>query len=756
MNDESPTAHVNNVNAPHPQRPESKPFESELMGFLNFLTVVRERLWWGLLASFALAGSWLFYTYSQPNLYAGNASIIVENRTDKVVDIQQVVDPILQNEKELLNYEEQMRSRRFREYVADSFTPEESARILEAYRDETGQAPSLVSFYGASNVFIKRNGQVFKISILHRDPECAALLANRYVERYVAFQIDRTDSSNSSAMIFLEDQVAEMKKRVESGEAALQAYRAKSNMVSLEDSQNLVVERMKQLSEALTTAQVQKLTVDSQVAQIDSIEKAGDYLRLLDIPTVHSFPGIMDTFDSLDNSQAKKAQLGATYKSRHPKMMELDAQIAKQTENLKNSIHMAVAGVRHQQTELKARLTQIEAELARAETDALNLDRMAINYNILRRQLDSDKLTFEQMLSRRNDTAISSRLSNTNVRILDFALAPSINSPKYPNNMKTLAIALFLLVVGMMGVPFVVDLFDNRLKSGFDIEVFLRKPMLGDLPLVRNAKRQALCTAVIKDSDPDLVEMFRSVFASINLQTDDKSGQVFLVTSTVPAEGKTYFAANLAGVFARHGSRTLIMDCDFRGPALHTAFDIKCDKGLVQYLAASLEDTPPLNGKLPDLGIIQIADGCLLLPAGRRANNATELFDSRRFGELMQRLRKEYDTIIMDTPPVGVFPDAMFLAHHADHTIYIARFNLLSRMRIKHMIDDMDGTPARVIGLVINGRDSRRGVRYGYGYNYNSGHYYSNTYSYHDYDRRKYRRHYAMTESEKGDGNKAG
>jgi capsular exopolysaccharide synthesis family protein len=741
-------------NAPSQIRSESKPFENELLGLLNILIIMRERIWWALLAAFALVGSWLFYTYTQPSLYAGNASIIVENRSDKVVDIQQVVDPVLQNEKELLNYEEQMRSRRFREYAAAGFTPEERTRLLAPYLDESGKAPEVVSFYGERNVKIKRTGQVFKISVLHRDPECAALLANRYVERYVAFQIDRADSSNSSAMKFLEDQVAELKKRVEHGEAALQAYRAKYNMVSLEDSQNLVVGRMKQLSEALTIAQVEKLTVDSQVAQIDSIEKSGDYLRLLDVPAVHSFPGIMGTFDSLDESKAKRAQLGAVYKSLHPRMVEIDAQIAKQSENLKNSIGMAVAGVRHHQAELKARLTQIEAELARAEKDALNLDRMAIDYNVLRRQLDTDKQTFEQMLSRRNDTAISSRLANTNVRILDLAEAVEGDPPAYPNTLTVIGITLLLFVVGMMGVPYFVDLLDNRLKAGFDIEVFLHKPMLGDLPFFRNAKRQDLCTAVIKDNDTDLVEMFRAVFAAINLQTDDKPGQVFLVTSTVPAEGKTYFASNLAGVFARHGSRTLIMDCDFRGPALHSAFSVKPEKGLVDYLAASPGEMAPLNGHLPDLGIVQVAAGCHLLPAGRRVNNATELFDSRRFAELMQRLRKEYDTIIIDTPPVGVFPDAMFLAHHADHTIYIARFNLLSRMRIKHMIDDMDGTPAKVIGVVINGRDSRKGVRYGYGYNYSRGHYYANGYNYYDYDRRKYRRHYATTDSSKGEDKK--
>jgi len=741
---------INNMQSAQPPM-ETKPFESELMGLLNIFAIVRERLWWGLISAFVLSCSFLFYTFTQPKLYESNASIIIDNKTDKVVEIQQVVDTGLQNEKELVNYEEQMRSRRFADYVVESFSPAERAKLQNAYRDEDGNVPGLLGFLGKSGLTIKRNGQVFKVYGTHRDPECAALLANRFVERYIAFQLERSDTSNSSAMLFLEDQVSEMRRRVEIGESALQAYRAKYNMVSLEDSQNLVVQRMKSLSEAMTVIQVEKLTVDTQAAQIENIRLKGDFLRLLDIPTVNNFPGIMDTFDNLEEARAEKAKLGAIYKARHPRMVEIEAKIAKQSDNLNQGIEMAIAGVKHRQTELNDRLVQIKTELNKAEKNALDLDRMAIDYNVLRRQIDTDKQTFEQMLTRRNDTAISSRLSNTNVRILDIAKAPLPDGPKYPNRFRAAIIALALICFGLFGVPYGVDLLDNRLKSCFDIEAFLRKPALGDLPLIKGMKRNELSRALLNNSDSDIVEMFRSVFATIGLQIDNRPNQVFLVTSTVPAEGKTFFSANLAGVFAKHGSKTLIIDADFRRPSMHRALGVENKNGLVPFLSENHAAQATLNGNMPNLGVLKIGENCFFLPSGGSANNATELFDSKLFTDVMQRLRKEYDTIIIDTPPTGIFPDVLFLAAHADHTIYVARFNLISRQRIKHVIQDIDETPAKVLGVVINGRNSRKGIRYGYGYNYNYsyGHYYNGGYGYSEYDRKKYRRHYQMSEKDK-------
>jgi polysaccharide biosynthesis transport protein len=730
---------------------EAKPFESELMGILNIATIVRERLWWGLLAAFVLSLSFIFYTYTQPKLYEGDASLIVENKSDKVVEIQQVVDPGLQNEKDLINYEEQMNSRRFCNYVVDSFTPAEVAKILKPYRDELGKAPSLASFFGKGNLGIKRNGQVFKITVLHRDPECAALLTNRFVERYIAFQIDRSDASNNSALKFLEDQVNETRKKVELGEAALQAYRAKFNMVSLADSQNLVVARMKGLSDALTGVQVQKLTVDTQVAQIETVRENGDFMKLLDIPAVHGFTGIMETYDSLEVARAERAKLSAVYKARHPKIVEIDAQITKQSESLNHGIEMAIAGIKHQQSELNDRVLQLKAELGRAEKAALNLDKMAIDYTVLSRQIDTDKQTFEQMLSRRNDTAISSRLSNTNVRILDVARIPDSSNPKYPNNLKSAVIFAMLFLLGLLGVPYFVDLLDNRLKSSYDIESFLHKPPLGDLPMLKNMNRKDLAMALINDSNADIVDMFRSAFASISLQTDNRMDRVFLVTSTIPAEGKSFFASNFAGVCAKHGSRTLIIDCDLRRPSLHKSFDTKNEKGLITYLNGKLNTQASLiDGQLPDLGIINIGENCFFLPSGGTVKNATELFDSKRFADLMARLKKAYDTIIIDTPPLGVFPDLMFLANHADHTIFIARFNMISRQRIRQLIHEIDETPAKVLGVVINCRNSKKGIRYGYGYNYTYGHYYNNSYGYYGYDRKKYRHYYELSESDQG------
>ena len=296
-------------------------------------------------------------------------------------------------------------------------------------------------------------------------------------------------------------------------------------------------------------------------------------------------------------------------------MLQNEVRRAVLQERLNENVERAVADLRNSREELRAREEKLEEEFAAAEGEALRLDRMAIDYKVLRRQMEGDRATYDQILTRLNETTIASKLQNTNLRILDSA-RPSA-APIVPDRKRIFLFAALLFVGVMTGLPIGLETFDNKLKSQWDVDHFLKKELLAEIHLLTKMKKTELACAVLNQAENAVVESFRALYSQILTLSDIETPKAILISSTVPSEGKTFLTSNLGATFARHGKRTLLIDTDFRRPRLHSIFGLKNDQGIIRWLEAGgqLHSEKGLAGD-PDLGITGVAELLLVLRAG--------------------------------------------------------------------------------------------------------------------------------------------
>jgi capsular exopolysaccharide synthesis family protein len=254
---------------------------------------------------------------------------------------------------------------------------------------------------------------------------------------------------------------------------------------------------------------------------------------------------------------------------------------------------------------------------------------------------------------------------------------------------------------------------DDRVKSAWDIESFIGAHLLGIIPQISSVKSGERFNLSEEETGN---EAFLSLYSAVKIQSKLDFPKSILVTSTIPGEGKTLITCNLASCFARHGKRTLLMDCDLRRPMIHRHFGQQNEAGFISWAAHGA----PLDGDIlsnPDLGIVKLDENLWLLPSGGRSKSPTELLESAAFPQLLERLKKQFDLVVIDSPPMGAVTDSKLIAERTDEVIYVCRFNRAARKHIRLYIRALTEGKNEVLGIVLNGLSPRR-IEYYSNYRY--------------------------------------
>lgn len=655
--------------------------------WVDHLLVIREHWILGLLVALVLAGFFTYRKLQEVPLYRSVAILLFEPQKDKVINIQSVVDSPLGNSIEfvLRNHLTDLRSNAFRNRVVDSLTPSERELIAKGYDDpESNEEPNIQQIIAGANKIALIGGNIFKFEFEHRDPQAAALLANRFSEEFIDFLMDRARKTNEGALRFLRSQSEELKLKVERSELAVQRYRQERNLVSLEADQNLIVERMKNLNGTLNGARVELLNLEATLAQIE--EAGDDYEKLSSLPAINQMGTLPQKLEERTRLLAERSSLGLRYGRRHPRMIENASALETIEADIQESLTKNVSDFRQQYNNVKARVASLEDALKQAEQDSLELDQIAIEYNVLVRKMETDKALFTQVHQRLNEAILASQLSDTDLRIVDRAW-PS-PQPFTPDKPKIYGMAAFLFLAAFVGVPFGIHYLNLKLKTAADIEQQLQIPFLGEIRKFPR-KFKDLHRLVLDQEYQEGVELFRQIHSQILLKTKDlKKGHTFVVTSAIPKEGKSFAAINLAASFSRHHYKTLLIDCDFRRPSIgpRMAMELKQDTG----------------EEVQEGQVIELSEKFDVLPISTSTVQATELIESSRFREAMKQFQEMYDIIIIDTPPAGIFPDAGLIGNMAHHFIFLTQLNKHRKAALRAILDRLDQSKAEVLGIVVN------------------------------------------------------
>ena len=706
--------------APAPAKPSGTSLHGndnqviERRSLRDYFVILRERLWIALPVALLVALSVGYWQAQEIPMYSSAATMQFE-RPDRVVLNEQVVDNSVRSDIDLNTYLQILNSGRMRTMIAQSLTPEEVKILQRPYLKELAPGanpPPVSGLLGVVSIASIRNSFLINITVTNRDPEGAALIANRYVEQFMRYLIQNVGGKNEFAVEYLRSRAEDLRKESELSEVRLQDYRRKHNLVSLDNSINIVGERLRAINATLTSARLGRLDVETLLGQIERMQKANG--RLLEISYISAYGSIATLKSQLAELARNQSILSERYLERHPKMIDLANSIEVVTAQIERNIVQSIADLRTQYVKLQETEAAYQREYREAEKDQLRLGDLSVEFKSLENQAQVAKTNYIQILDRLNQTTTSKNLENIPVKPLDRALPPG--APYTPNLRNIVKTSLGLALLVFAGVAIGLSFIDDRVKSAWDVESFIGVHLLGIIPELADVPDTDKHSLVNSNRTSPGSESFLSVYSAVKIQSKLDFPKAILVTSTIPGEGKTMISCNLAASFARHGKRVLLLDCDLRRPMLHRHFKLTNETGLIAWFEA--------GGKIPadpfadqSLGFTKVDENLYLLRSGGRSKSPTELLETPLFGQFMEAMKQHFDLIVVDSPPMGAVTDALLIAERTDEVLYVCRFNRAYRKHIRLYIRQLKESKNELLGIVLNGLSARR-IEYYSNYRY--------------------------------------
>jgi capsular exopolysaccharide synthesis family protein len=418
-------------------------------------------------------------------------------------------------------------------------------------------------------------------------------------------------------------------------------------------------------------------------------------------PAILSNAYIQQQKAELAGLQRRQVQLAEKFGEKHPAMIEglssiqnaqrkLDAEVAKIVQAMKTEYQAAVA----QEQSMTAALDAQKAE-------ALAMNRKAIDYGVIQRDVESGTQIYQTLLQRAKETGVSGELRTSNIRVVDSAEVPA--DPVSPRRTLSILAGLCGGAIFGLGLAFLFEYLDNRVKTPEEVERELGIPSLGLIPMTAGAPGKA--NPLISDgAAPNFSEAFRALRTNILFSAADGGPRSVVVTSTGPSEGKTMVAGNVAIGLAQTGQKVLLVDADMRRPRAHELFGATLEPGLSNLLVGASKPSEVVQAT----GV----ENLWIISAGTAPPNPAELLGSRRFADLTGSLSGHFDCVIIDTPPVLAVTDAAVVAHRASGVLFVVAADSTSRQAAQTALDQLEHARARFLGAVLNRVDVERDSYY--------------------------------------------
>jgi capsular exopolysaccharide synthesis family protein len=563
------------------------------------------------------------------------------------------------------------------------------------------------------------------ISYRSTDPHQAADVANAVANSFLAHTYSIRIRSSATLSSFMEKQLDELKAKMERSNLALAQFEKDLDVIDPEDKSNILSTRLLQLNTEYTNAQIERVNKQAALEAIKSgaieaaqVSSQGDSLTKLN--------------DSLNQARQHFALVKATYGSNHPEYRKAESEVSemeRQFEETRNNITDRVATQYSQALSREELLAKTVAD-TKAEWDSLNS--RSFQYRQLKQEADADKALYDELVKKIQEADINAGFQDNNISIADAARPPL--HPMYPNIKLNLTMALFLSLLLAVGAAVTMDAVDTTLRDPIEAGRFLGVDVIGTMPKDRAAAQlprpdmpaqgeTALAKVIPVPNNKGhygttsgFEEAVRTIRNTILLSDFEGRLRSIALTSAAPSEGKSTIAAHLAIANSDRGKKTLLVDADLRRPSLHSKFGFTPREGFSNVLTGELawqDVVLPIEGK-PQLN---------LLPAGPGSHRAADLIGPR-LSSLLDEFNKEYDMVILDSPPLLGFAECLQIATAADGVLIVSLAGETKRKAVAAVVSTLKKLRANIIGVVMNqvGQNTSSSSYSYYGYNY-YGHY---------------------------------
>lgn len=659
----------------------------------DYLLILRERIWYVVVAFLVIFASALIFTYSRTPQFQSTATVQIFRKEAMVMQVQQVMDTEINSTEDLNTQIDILKSNTIVDRVAARLTGDTLQRFLAPYIRPGRAAPSVARILAANREIVpERMSLILDIEYRHPDRDIAALVANLFADEYIGYNAHAQVDESIKAVEELQQRADAQRKKVDDIANALQAYRDRNHMVSLDQRQDIVTETLKDLNTHVTQSAAILQDAETKWKQVLQVQARGG--NLLDLPFIADLPLIGQLEQQVAMQKITVAQLSQRYRAKHPTMIAaMDSLNAAQAQ-LQQAVNTAMAQIQSGYQTALQDYTQARAALRAQEADALNLGHHAVEYSNMERDYEVNEKLLEQILERMHETSVTGSIANQNGRIVDRA-TPS-RYPFSPNYKLNVGLGAVGGVFVGLSLAFFVAYLDDRVKSAFDIEAVIGLPLLGIVPRIDQlGEAENMERAVAKNPDRQATESFATLYSALQLKDESKNAQCLLVTSTIAGEGKSFITTHLASTYAAHGTRTVIIDCDLRRPAVHRVFHLENLRGVIDVVSG--------EAKLDDVIAKDVRPNLDVITTGGRAKNPTQTLNSKAFAVMLSELRKRYGRIFIDTPPIAIVSDALVVLPYVDGSLYAIFFNKARRKAAQYCVQRLLECNVPTFGAILNG-----------------------------------------------------
>ena len=671
-------------------------------------------LWRGLpwiaicVALFVGAAGYYAYGMAVPK-YTATAVVTLESRQEQVVDLTSVMTGLAGDQATINTEIEVIRSRGLVAKLVDRMNlvedPEFNERLrppsfgirtvarrilglFMADREAVEPDPIYVrdrvveSVMGVLNVANTRQSYVFKLTVVTTDARKSAAMANMLAELYIQEQLEVKFEATQKATLWLTERVTQLQIDLEAAEAAVEEFNSGTALINPEALAGLN-RQVKDLRVRLEEAQEAVTAAQARLAGLKAAATGNDPAVMAEIAGDRTLTQLLNRLNTAGDGDR------TAFDTRFQQVLSRAA--------------LELNRAQTQVTTLNTSVQTLSAQLEEQSADLVELQQ-------LQREAAASRQIYEYFLTRLKETSVQQGVQQADSRILSEAVVPYRASA--PRKMMILAVAILMGAVVGAAIVIIRELAQNTFRTAEELEGRTHTTVLGQVPTISAKRRKNVLKYLREKPTSAAVEAIRNMRTSVLLSNVDNPPQVLMTTSSIPGEGKTTLALALAHNLAGMNKKVLLMEGDIRRRTFSEYFHVEGKKGLLAVLSGEekLEDVLLPNEELH-------ADVLI----GEKTNiNAADVFSSERFHNFLVEMRKKYDYVVIDTPPVLAVPDARVIGQHVDAIMYTVKWDSTTHRQVAEGLRSFNSVNVHVTGVVLNQISQRGMKRYGYGDSYGS------------------------------------
>ncbi len=689
--------------------------EPEIRALVDVAVRFLRRHWKTVLLATILGGiAAMFYLLTATKIFEARSLIEMTVRRPRIMNRQ---DAVLEDRATTWRSGEVIQTR-LRKYMRADTRQKVMGMLTQ--QGETNAA----SYVPSGQFSLLPETKLVQITCRHRDPRWAYVSANAYAEAAEQIALDENKAQSDKADAWLRSQADALRHALVEAEQSIVEFRSNTQLDLIESRKTTAELSVAELNTQLVQIKAKHVLANDLWDKLRGLES--DFAGVEKMPPTAPFAEeVQQRFQELASASGKRDELLVKYRPQHPSVIAQEQIIAGLRSSILSTIRRSAAAAKSDVDLLSAQMSSLVDTIQEQRKELAELELTQVNQRTQLESLEREKqaadISYRGVLQRIEEARLSADEDTTTVKLVDRATLPRV--PVHPRPRKALALGIALGLALGVGISFLKELLNDRISSAREIEERLGARIIGLVPLVKgDPRREKIALASLNDGNHELAEIFAGLRAFLASDQTREKSRVLLITSTAPEEGKTITASNLAIMYARAGTRTLLIDMDLRRPRIGRLYG--CDnegKSLAKVLATG-ESNP---GAFLDLVQETACPGLSVISTRpRKELRAADLVASETVQALIRWAGERFDQVVIDTPPHGLISDAAVLAGLVGGVVLVCRADSSRRGDLKHAARHFEDMGGNLLGVVVNGVPARQSGyfgRYHYPEGYDSG-----------------------------------